>query len=817
MELLRDISAMGRENVSLAGGKAASLGEMVSVGIPVPPGFVILSSTFDKFLDETKLREEVDAILGSLNHTDLTAVQTCSEKIRSLFLNATLPQEVTDKIRASFRYLNARFVAVRSSATAEDSANAAWAGQLESYLNTTEETLLENVRKCWASLFTPRAIFYRFEKGLQQQKISVAVIVQKMVQSAKSGIAFSADPISGSSGQLIIEASLGLGEAIVSGQLTPDSYVVEKNPLCILKKDHQTQAEGLYLAEGGGTEWRPIPKEQGEGPVLSDKEVFELSELILKIEAHYGFPCDVEWACEGGIFYIVQSRPITALTKNTPIYQENSPPAPNTFQHEGVQYELVFKEYFPPFWNYQWDNREYHREFKKILGIDPAVISIFVDGTELEKCFSTGISAALHDKVEMQFSRTNVAAGLEEFELKLALFEKGIKEIAHCTKLSEQAKILKGTLDLLSGLNAYSNAYYLATPFLETIVYDFARKRFNNIEAVNRFMAQECQPIRPTPLGRYSEAVVQAAMRLKKRFGAEVIAKLEKESITDDLIDQELTALQKDFFWFTSFSVGKPRSKDSFVADIINALTKPSDSISRVEPLEIPKDIADAIYAIRVGAYVKDILSSYTTSFFWFETQPVWESIARRLGLSVADIELLTYDEVLDTQAEGEELKRILARRKEGTVFIYTEETGLRIIEGDQAASLIRVFSEQLSVESTGPMVSEFAGVAGSRGVATGKVQKILKSSELTTFENDRVLVAKYTAPEFVPAMKKAKALVTDIGGITCHAAIVARELGIPCVVGTKVATTLLRNDDFVTVDANNGLVRILDKQPCPD
>ncbi|MCC6220586.1 MAG: hypothetical protein IT291_05010 [Deltaproteobacteria bacterium] len=113
-------------------------------------------------------RGEVDTILGSLNHTDLPAVETCSEKIRSLFLNATLPQEVADKIRASFRYLDARFVAVRSSATAEDSANAAWAGQLESYLNTTEETLLENVKKCWASLFTPRAIFYRFEKGLQQ-------------------------------------------------------------------------------------------------------------------------------------------------------------------------------------------------------------------------------------------------------------------------------------------------------------------------------------------------------------------------------------------------------------------------------------------------------------------------------------------------------------------------------------------------------------------------------------------------------------------------------------------------------------------------
>ncbi len=209
--------------------------------------------------------------------------------------------------------LKAKYVAVRSSATAEDSTSAAWAGQLESYLNTTEKNLLENVKKCWASLFTPRAIFYRFENNLHKQKISVAVVVQKMVKSEKSGIAFSVHPVTQDKNQLIIEAAYGLGEAIVSGQITPDSYVVEKNPRRIIDKNVNVQTRGLYRFKKGGNEWRDIPKELGEKQVLPAKELSELSEIIIHIENHYGFPVDVEWAVEKGKFYIVQSRPITTL------------------------------------------------------------------------------------------------------------------------------------------------------------------------------------------------------------------------------------------------------------------------------------------------------------------------------------------------------------------------------------------------------------------------------------------------------------------------------------------------------------------------
>lgn len=217
MELLRDFKQLGQDDVAFAGGKGASLGEMTRVGIPVPPGFVILSSAFEKFLEETDLNVEIDSALDSVNHKEMHTVEAASEKIKALILGAEMPQDIATEIQTFFKKLNSKYVAVRSSATAEDSANAAWAGQLESYLNTTEENLLENVKKCWASLFTPRAIFYRFEKNLHNQKISVAAVVQKMVESEKSGIAFSVHPVTQDRNQLIIEAGFGLGEAIVSG------------------------------------------------------------------------------------------------------------------------------------------------------------------------------------------------------------------------------------------------------------------------------------------------------------------------------------------------------------------------------------------------------------------------------------------------------------------------------------------------------------------------------------------------------------------------------------------------------------------------
>jgi pyruvate,water dikinase len=305
---------LNRNDAAIAGGKGASLGEMLNAGIPVPDGYVVLSTTFDKFIEDTDLVQEIDAILDSVDHKEIHTVEGASEKIKGLILSREMPQDIAEEIKTNFKSLGTKFVAVRSSATAEDGAEHAWAGQLESYLNTTDKDLLDKVKHCWASLFTPRAIFYRFEKGLHSTRISVAVVVQKMVESEVSGIAFSVHPVTEDRNQLIIEAGFGLGEAIVSGSVTPDSYVVEKTPRRVIDKNISTQERGLFRVETGGNEWRTINEPKASSQVLDEKQIFDLSEIIVGIENHYGFPCDIEWAYEKGKFYIVQSRPITTLS-----------------------------------------------------------------------------------------------------------------------------------------------------------------------------------------------------------------------------------------------------------------------------------------------------------------------------------------------------------------------------------------------------------------------------------------------------------------------------------------------------------------------
>lgn len=313
MVSLIDLKEINKNQVAMTGGKGSSLGELSRMGVTVPDGFVVCSSVFEQFLIETNSDINLETLIKSVNPKDMHAIEAMSKKIQRLIQEARIPEEVASQILNSFTILNSNFVAVRSSATAEDSVTAAWAGQLESYLNTTRESLLQNIKKCWASLFTARAIYYRFQKGLTDGKISVAVIVQKMVASEKSGIAFSVHPINKDNNQMIIEAGLGLGEAIVSGQITPDSYIVEKDSRKIIDKNINIQTRLLRSAPNGGNEWIEILKNQGERQTLSDQEILNLTDVVCNIEKNCGFPCDVEWAMDNGKLYILQSRPITTL------------------------------------------------------------------------------------------------------------------------------------------------------------------------------------------------------------------------------------------------------------------------------------------------------------------------------------------------------------------------------------------------------------------------------------------------------------------------------------------------------------------------
>lgn len=313
MSFILHFNRISKKDVHLAGGKGASLGEMTQAGIPVPPGFVVLASAFDRFLHETELEEDIQAQLNKVNYKDVNSVDRYSNVIRDLIHDARIPKDLQVEILSEFKKLRVKFVAVRSSATAEDSSQASWAGELETYLNTTEKNLLGRVKQCWSSLFTPRAIFYRHEKKLHKAKVSVAVVVQAMVQSEIAGIAFTVHPVTKDKNQMILEAGYGLGEAVVSGQITPDSYVVNKKTYALLDINISEQTKYIQGKVEGGNAWKTVPKNKLHVQKLTGREIVTLARICAGIEKHYGFPCDIEWAYTKGKFYITQSRPITTL------------------------------------------------------------------------------------------------------------------------------------------------------------------------------------------------------------------------------------------------------------------------------------------------------------------------------------------------------------------------------------------------------------------------------------------------------------------------------------------------------------------------
>ncbi len=315
-----------KEDVPLVGGKCANLGEMINAGIPVPPGFAVSAYAYKLFLEETGIAEKVYSIIKETvkDPNDPKQYEEASAKIRSLIESTSIPSSIEKAIRESYRMLNDRvgaveaFVAVRSSATAEDLPDASFAGQQETFLNVKgEDDLVYYVRKCWSSLFTPRAIFYRTQKGFPHEKVLISVAVQKMVNSKAAGVIFTIHPVTGDRSKIVIEGAWGLGEAVVSGAVTPDRFVVDKATLKVLSKEvTEKTVEYVRDPKTGRTLHVEIPPERRNIPCLTDEEIAELAKLAKRIEEHYGKPQDIEFAIDRDIpfpenVFIVQSRPET--------------------------------------------------------------------------------------------------------------------------------------------------------------------------------------------------------------------------------------------------------------------------------------------------------------------------------------------------------------------------------------------------------------------------------------------------------------------------------------------------------------------------
>lgn len=756
----KKFNEIGKDDVSLAGGKGASLGEMTQVGIPVPPGFIVLSESFDTFLSETGLLPEIDSILHSVDHNVVHTVDGASEKIRAMIEGEDIPESIILEIKKAFTELDAEFVAVRSSATSEDSADAAWAGQLETFLNTKEDQLIEHVKKCWSSLFTSRAIFYRFEQGLHGTPISVAVVVQKMVNSEKAGIAFSVHPVTQDPNQLIVEAGFGLGESIVSGQVTPDSYVVEKDTELILERKVNTQKKELVRDANGENAWNDLG-EKGAQVILDDEAIMKVSLLVKRIEDHYSFPVDIEWAYEKGDYYITQSRPITTLRKDT-------------LQKTGPNYEKIISRNIPPF---GWSGGARYEHDGLVIG--PVH---WMRNREIIVKNNTEQAHVFFDTNE--FCVTNVLREVSEINHD---FEKALDKSIEWIDDVMQVVPAETKPELESLIEMHDKSFGIMLMALD-LVNELGEFIPDHLEMSPELSQLIFSPIKPTLIQRENAAMVEARKFID-----------EKSDQASDI----LLGLADEFGFIHQDYMGKVWDFKDY-EKAIKKTHKKQDEQENVSTENLSEYAKWLIDVIRKSVYVYEEGRNAMVRAVWaiLNSEAV-HGLDHTLLLHMTSKEFLVFLKTDELQNK----KEILHRQKYFALSFDSSDIEM-VSDKDSVERIIKENKLDLCVEVDGTEMIK--GSVAHKGIVEGRVRLVFTQKDAAKVEEGEVIVSPMTAVEFLSGIRKAAAIVTDEGGIICHAAIVSRELNIPCVIGTTIATSVLKTGDKVRVDANKGEIRII-------
>ncbi|MFC1723820.1 PEP/pyruvate-binding domain-containing protein, partial [Nanoarchaeota archaeon] len=792
----KPFNVISKHDADIAGGKGASLGEMTQAGIPVPPGFVILASTFDHFIQQAGIKSEIDSLLKKVNLKDVNSINNISEEIQYLIKNAETSKDIEEDIIKNFKILNAEFVAVRSSATAEDSADAAWAGQLDTFLNTTETDLLKNVKNCWASLFTPRAIFYRFEKEIQGD-ISVAVVIQKMIQSEISGVAFSVHPVTQDYNQALIEAGVSLGEAIVSGQITPDSYTVKKQELEIEEITVNQQLKKLVYQDGKNT-WLDLDDE-GKEQFLTRDQILELAQLIITIEHHYHFPCDIEWAYENKKFFITQSRPITTLTAKEELDIPHK--AKRIFAKNQIDIQSPRGSIFNlsmPYRAYMTANVLYGDNFldgiwvyfKELNFSQITVLDNFTKLTKkyLEMEMKSPIFDAFLDEQQQIADELTKDFPILMQDLTTDRYQKFINKISewwYYALLGEdkgqaiEEELRKVLVKKVKPIDVDKTLSTLATPDVMSI---FSQERvdFYNlcIKSLN-----EGTPNLDNYLSKY--------FFIESSFVDLTV--IDKDSVMEKI---KKATTDHDLEWF--------RTKNAELKDNLKKVIEKQNNIFK--KYQFSEEEKSLISFFQKFSHWLDIRKENMMKLFYYSSSIV-HYLCEKHDRPYEYFSSYTHDEVADFLRDDKELsEKEVQQRRNGCCLVYSKE-GLEFVYDKDAKKILEdAYASQVSGGLKGTVANMIDNTV------EGFV-KIIRDAKNEPFKEGEILVAAMTRIEFVPLMKKAKAIITDEGGVACHASIVSRELGIPCIIGTKNATRILKDGDKVKLDLITGKITKLDEK----
>lgn len=863
-----DFQETDQAQMALVGGKGAHLGALTGIaGINVPAGFCVTTEAYQKITEHNpKLNSLLDE-LAELQFEERAAIAEVSAQIRLVIESETIPEAMTQEIAAKLSKLGDKTAyAVRSSATAEDLPTASFAGQQDTYLNITGlENILKHISRCWASLFTERAVIYRLQNGFDHRKVQLAVIVQQMVFPTAAGIMFTADPVTSNRKIVSIDASFGLGEALVSGLVNADYYKVCNGK--ITSKLISAKKLAIYASKAGGTQTQKIAQEKQNTQALTDKQILQLERIGREIEAHFGAPQDIEWCFANDVFYIVQSRPITTvypipeaidtenhvyisvghnqmmtdamkplglsffvLTTNAPMRQAGgrlfvditsllaSPESSKKLIETFGKFDTLMKDvlvtivgrkgFIKPSADAKVQSPgyiekvlpwSYLKTFENNLGLVPGLIRDNEASVEaLKQNISTKSGMDLFDFIEQDLPVLKTVRGNpQSWEvIKIAMYaatwlnQRMLKWLGEKNAADTLSQSVPHNVTSEMGL-ALLDVADVIRPYPEVIAYLQSVNKDNFLdELVELPGGQETRDAILAYLNRYGMRCVGEIDITKTRWSEKPFA----------LVPLLLSNIQ-------NFELGAGARK--FEQGLQEALKKEKEMLERLK--QLPDGKRKARETRRMISLLRNFMGyreypkyGMICRYFIYK-QALLKEAAKlsKAGIihTSEDIFYLTFEELREA-VRTQTLDHHLISERKDAFKTYEKLTPPRMITSD--GEIITGAYKRKDLPT-----GAIAGLAVSSGTIEGRARVILNMEDANIEAGD-ILITKFTDPSWTPLFVSIQGLVTEVGGLMTHGAVIAREYGLPAVVGVENATQLIKDGQRIRVNGTDGYVEIL-------
>jgi len=849
--------------LELAGGKGASLARMAAAGLPVPPGFHITTAAYRRFVDENGIG---DRIVAAAAQADSPASHDeASALIQSLIQEGKVPGDIAFAIREHYEALGPDTpVAVRSSATAEDLPDMSFAGQLETYLNVRGAgAVIDAVKRCWASLWTGRVIGYRQRQGIRSEDVGIAVVVQRLVPAEAAGVAFTANPVTGARDELMINAAWGLGEAIVSGRVTPDTFVFHKPDGAIVSQQIASK-ETMTVRTAEGTREEPVPAAKRKQPALQPKQAADLAGLGIEIEKLYGQAMDIEWALAERQIFILQARPVTALPQARASLDWKVPHA--GFRYFRMSVAEILPEPLSPLFAtlalpvYTAATQQLMEEAKFLPPGSIRLITVH-DYAYYELAMTAGQLAWLFLGMPFRMSgavRMVRAANVRWSEQARPRFASIACEwSAHDLAATPARELVTGVQQLIDAAAIYYVTVQsvigitnISEPFFNA-VYNRLIRRKSDPPALTFLLGFDSTPIQAEKslhdLATWARGQASLAEYLAQTSAKDLAAEVASPSvpISDSTAWREFVArfaAHLDRFGHTVYDLDFSKSvpadaptsqletlkffaagqgRNPYERQAAGAAAREQAAamqLARLRGLRLRLFRRVLSFAQRWAPRREDALAD--VGLGWPVLRRMLREIGRRMAAAGAngapdDVFWLTREELetaaasLDTGQPAPDLRPAIAARRQTwqTERAATPPVSLPVKGGSRLFGFD--FSPWMPARSSQKSGNTIQGFGASPGCVTAPACVIHGPEEFDRMQPHDVLVAKITTPAWTPLFAMASAIVTDVGGALSHSSIVAREYGVPAVLGTGVATQRIQSGQSITVDGNAGVVTL--------